>query len=76
MKSMKAYIKEKRQMIQESRHSVKIQLIQMTIIKMQMIRFESVINAIQMKLTKVIPKMKGMTIQEFQLPFQFQVMMS
>jgi hypothetical protein len=34
--------------------------------KMQMIRFESIVNLIQMKLMKVIYNMRNMMIQEFQ----------
>jgi hypothetical protein len=42
-----------------------------TMMKMQMIQFESSVNLIQMKLMKVIYIHKNMILQEFQYPKKF-----
>jgi hypothetical protein len=53
-------------MIQEFQHFVELKLIEVMILEMQMIQFDSIVNLIQIKLMKVIHIHKKMMIQEFQ----------
>jgi hypothetical protein len=52
---------------------VEFQLIEEMKMKMHEIQFESIVNLIQMKLMKVICKMKSMMIKEFQHFVEFQL---
>jgi hypothetical protein len=51
---------------QDSEYFVEFQLIQVMMMKMKMIQFDSIVNLIQMKWVKVSNKMKRMMIQELQ----------
>jgi hypothetical protein len=48
-------------------------LIQVIILEMPLIRFESIVNLIQLKLMKVIDTLKNMMIQGFQHFVEFQL---
>jgi hypothetical protein len=66
MKSMKVICNSQNMMIQEFQHDMESQLIQLSMMKMQMIQFLPMMMAIQMKSMKMMSNLENMMIQESQ----------
>jgi hypothetical protein len=66
MEWMKVIYNNKNMMNKEFQHCVESKLIEVMMMKMQMIQFVSIVNLIQMKLMKVIHNMKNIPNKEFQ----------